>query len=292
MEMGWGIKTAEPCWWVCGQVHRRKTCWLVTTYARVHTHTHTHRIPLAGFGASFLYSGRKWIFHLYLCQRFCVHARTRTCTRKWVRPHLLAAVQVRVYAYESCKSRSSRGSPTGVLNVDIGNKQVWRRNDTLLKYWSSSAAEGECTGHRHTQKTNRWNTGKEKITGQGVERIWRRCANTFWICPRNRNLIICKRCHQVVRNLPIELFVISNTHEGSRYVSLKRDRRSAVLPTPEQINNWWVKIHHRTNSQSARCTSVRYRQEQNREEFLRHSCYRHMEKILYFFEWGGFDFTT
>lgn len=220
MEMGWGIKTAEPCWWVCGQVHRRKTCWLVTTHTRVHTHTHTHRIPLAGVGASFLYGGRKWTFHLYLCQRFCVHVCTCARVHKWVRPHLLAAVHVHkhVYAYAFCKSRSSRGSPTGVLDVDMGNKQVWSRNDTLLKYWSSSAAEGECTGHRHTQKTDRWNTGKEKITGQGVERIWRRCANTVWICPRNRNLIICKRCHRVVRNLPIELFVISNTHEGSRYV--------------------------------------------------------------------------
>lgn len=76
METDWEIKTAEACWWVCGQLYRRNTCWLVTTHTRAHTHARLRQIPLAGVGASFLYSGRKWIFDLYLCQRLCVHVHT------------------------------------------------------------------------------------------------------------------------------------------------------------------------------------------------------------------------
>lgn len=147
-------------------------------------------------------------------------------------------------------------------------------------------AQGTDTHKRQIDETQ----GRKKLQDRELSGSGGDAQNTVWICPPNRNLIICKRCHRVVRSLPIELLVSSNTHEGSRYVELKRDRRWAVWPTPEQINNWWVKIHHRTNSQSARCPSVRYRKEQNREEFLRHSCYRHMEKNIVFSWMGWFRF--
>lgn len=47
-----------------------------------HTHVHTNiKYHLQGSELSFLYSGVKWIFHLYLCQRVCVHARMCGCVQ-------------------------------------------------------------------------------------------------------------------------------------------------------------------------------------------------------------------